>query len=48
VVIQAEEDHKVDAWQGDKTFKVHFNSNMNSEETCRLLGAIAGHLERRN
>jgi len=48
VVIHADEDYKGSAWRGEKVFKVHFNSNMNSEETCRLLETITGHLERQN
>jgi len=42
-IIQSAEDHKHDQWD-ERTFRVHFNQNLDRECTGRLLDRIAEHL----
>ena len=46
VVIHSEEELKHDTWTGDRIFKVHFNSNLNVDQACRLLDVIVDRMER--
>lgn len=46
VVVQADGDHRGGGWDDEKLFRVRFNENLSPEEVARLLGVIAGHLER--
>jgi hypothetical protein len=46
VVVQAREEMKSPDWDGERTFTVHFNGNLEAEEAGRLLDAVAGHLDR--
>jgi hypothetical protein len=44
VVVHSEENWKGDAWGEDRTFKVQFNSNLDTAETSRLLSRVAEYL----
>jgi hypothetical protein len=44
VVVQSETDWKGDAWGEERTFKVQFNSNLDTAEASRLLGYVAEYL----
>lgn len=44
VVVHAEQEHRGMAWNGEKMFQIHFNSNLQPEEAGRLLDAVAEHL----
>jgi hypothetical protein len=44
VVVHAESDWKGDAWGEERTFKVQFNSNLDTAEASRLLGQVAEYL----
>lgn len=46
VVIHSEEELRGARWTGERIFKVHFNSNLDSDQACGLLDAIVNHLER--
>jgi len=48
VVIHSEQELKHRPWQGEHTFKVHFNANLQAEEVHRLLDTIADRLEHRH
>ena len=42
-VIHSAEDHKHDAWE-ERTFRVHFNQNLDQTRTGRLLDRVADYL----
>jgi hypothetical protein len=42
-VIQSAEEHKRDDWE-ERTFRVHFNQNLDRTETGRLLDAVAEYM----
>ncbi len=44
VVVHAEKEWKGDDWGDERTFKVQFNSNLDTAETSRLLGRVAEYL----
>lgn len=44
VVVHAEGGWKGDAWGEERTFKVQFNSNLDTAEASRLLGQVAEYL----
>ena len=45
VVVHSEKEWKGDAWGDERTFKVHFNSNLDKAEVSRLLGRVAEYLD---
>jgi hypothetical protein len=48
VVVHSEEELKEKSWTGERVFKVHFNSNLDSEQACRLLDAITDYMDQNN
>ena len=44
VVVHSAEDHKRDAWQDERVFKVHFNQHLDSERASRLLDTVAEYM----
>lgn len=42
-VIHSAEEHKQETWE-ERTFRVHFNRNLDQARTGRLLDAVAGRL----
>lgn len=44
VVVHSEDDWKGDSWGEERTFKVQFNSNLDTAEASRLLGRVAEYL----
>lgn len=46
VVVNALDGIKGGNWNGEKIFQVHFNSNLDAEQACRLLDVVTEHLER--
>jgi hypothetical protein len=44
VIVHSEQELK-GQWKGERTFKVHYNSNLNAGQTCRLLDAVTQYLE---
>lgn len=44
VVVHSEEEWKGDAWGEERTFKVQFNSNLDTAEASRLLSRVAEYL----
>ena len=44
VVIHAADECR-GTWTGEKTFKVHVNGNLSTEQAGRLLDTIADHIE---
>jgi hypothetical protein len=47
VIVHAELELKGE-WKGERTFQVHFNSNLDATQACRLLDTIAQHMERQD
>lgn len=45
VVVHAEQELK-GPWTGERTFQVHFNSNLDAGQAWRLLDTVAHHMER--
>jgi hypothetical protein len=45
VVVQSESDWKQDQWGEERTFRVHFNKNLVTEEASRLLGRVASYMD---
>lgn len=45
IVVHSEEELKDKSWSGERVFKVHFNSNLDSEQACRLLDAITDYMD---
>jgi hypothetical protein len=48
IVVHSEEELKSKAWTGERIFKVHYNSNLDAEQACRLLDAVSDYMDRRN
>jgi hypothetical protein len=46
VVVHSEQELK-GRWTGERTFKVHFNANLDAAQACRLLGAVARDMRRK-
>jgi hypothetical protein len=46
VVVHSEEEFKSDSWEGQRIFKVHYNSNLDAGQACRLLAAITDYMDR--
>ncbi len=46
VVVQSEHEVRGPAWAEDRTFKVHWNGNLDTGEAGRLLDVVAAHLNR--
>ena len=44
VVVHSENELKGD-WEGERTFQVHFNSNLGATQASRLLDAVAQYME---
>jgi hypothetical protein len=42
-VVHAAEDHKHDSWE-ERTFRVHYNANLDQARTARLLDSVAEYL----
>jgi hypothetical protein len=47
VIVHAEQELK-HPWTGERTFQVHFNSNLDAAQAGRLLDVISGYMEREN
>ena len=46
VVVHAEGAHRTRGWHsGDRTFKVHFNGNLDTAQATRLLDTVAEYME---
>jgi len=45
VVVQSESDWKRHEWGEERTFRVHFNNNLETEEAGRLLGRVASYID---
>lgn len=45
VVVHSEQELKGE-WQGERTFQVHFNSNLSSGQASRLLESVAEYMQR--
>lgn len=41
IVVHSEEDYRGGAWLGERLFKVHFNSNLDSVQASRILETVA-------
>jgi hypothetical protein len=48
IVVHSEDELKSNAWTGEKIFKVHYNSNLDAEQACRLLDTVAAYMSRRD
>jgi hypothetical protein len=48
VVVHSEEEFKENDWDGDRVFKVHYNSNLDASHACRLLESVAEYMDRNN
>jgi hypothetical protein len=45
VVVHSERDWKGDDWGDERNFRVHFNGNLEAEETSRLLSRVAQYID---
>ena len=45
VVVHSAEEAKGQAWEAERTFKVHFNDNLDSTCAGRLLDTVAEHMQ---
>jgi hypothetical protein len=45
VVVQSETDWKHEQWGDERTFRVHFNGNLVTEEASRLLNRVASYID---
>jgi hypothetical protein len=48
IVVHSEEELKSKTWTGERIFKVHYNSNLDADQACRLLDAVVDYMDRRN
>jgi hypothetical protein len=48
VVVNSDQELKNGAWQGERIFTVHYNSNLDAEQACRLLSTVSNHMDRNN
>jgi len=46
LVIHAEDEQKGTDWPGERFFKVHLNENLDLAQAARLLGSVAGYMDR--
>jgi hypothetical protein len=46
VVVQSVNEYKDPEWSGKGAFKVHYNSNLDAEQACRLLEAVTESMDR--
>jgi len=46
LVIHAEDEQKSRDWPGERFFKVHLNNNLDPGQAARLLGSVAGYMDR--
>ena len=46
VVVQSVDEYKDPEWSGKGAFKVHYNSNLDAEQACRLLEAVTESMDR--
>jgi len=44
LVLHSEQELKTKHWSGEQVFRLHLNSNLNSDEASRLLDAVAAHI----
>jgi hypothetical protein len=44
IVVHSQEELKQEEWDGERTFKVHFNSNLDTTKASRLLDVVAEHM----
>ena len=45
VVVHSAEEAKGQAWEAERTFKVHFNDNLDTTCAGRLLDTVAEHMQ---
>jgi len=45
VIVHAEDGVRHPHWQGERIFRVHFNSNLEHEEAHRLLSVVSDHMQ---
>ena len=45
VIIHSGDELKSKEWTGEKTFKVHFNANLDTLQASRLLDTVANYLD---
>lgn len=45
VVVHSAEEHKREAWEDERMFKVHFNQNLDSARASRLLETVAEYMD---
>lgn len=45
VVVHSAEDQKQNRWNEERTFKVHFNHNLNTGSASRLLDTVAEYMD---
>ena len=45
VVVHADPEWKGEPWEEARTFRVHFNSNLDTSEATRLLDVVARYLD---
>lgn len=44
VVVHSTDEAKGQAWRSERTFKVHFNENLDTQCASRLLDTVAEHM----
>ena len=45
IVVRSESDWKQDEWGAERTFRVHFNDNLVTEQASRLLNSVASYID---
>ncbi len=45
IVVHSQREFKENKWDGERTFKVHFNGNLKTAQATRLLETIAEYLD---
>lgn len=46
VIVHSPDDARAPWTRGERNFRVHYNSNLDQEETCRLLSVISEQMDR--
>jgi hypothetical protein len=46
VVVHSEQELK-GPWKGERSFRVHYNSNLDAGQACRLLDAVAEYMQQK-
>jgi hypothetical protein len=46
IIVHSTDEMKGRRWNGEKTFQVRFNTNLNWEEASRLLGVVTEYMNR--